>query len=77
MKLGVERLVLPAVPSVLNTWTTSFGFSQMTASERLQFVDYTFLDFQDTIMCQKLLMNAPSAGSRQLKGSLMTFFFFV
>ncbi|EXB94106.1 Chromodomain-helicase-DNA-binding protein 4 [Morus notabilis] len=60
MGLGVERLILPAIPSVLNTWTTSFGFSQMTASERLQFLDYTFLDFQDTIMCQKRL-KVPSA----------------
>ncbi|KAF7816117.1 Increased DNA methylation 1 [Senna tora] len=55
MELGVERLVLPAVPSVLETWTTSFGFAKMTSSERSQFMDYTFLDFQDTVMCQKLL----------------------
>ncbi|XP_062085774.1 uncharacterized protein LOC133791882 isoform X2 [Humulus lupulus] len=68
MELGVERLVLPAVPSVLNTWTTSFGFSKMTASERLQFLDYTFLDFQDTVMCQKLLWSVPSAGLITLKG---------
>ncbi|KAF4369210.1 hypothetical protein G4B88_009508, partial [Cannabis sativa] len=62
MELGVERLVLPAVPSVLNTWTTSFGFLKMTASERLKFLDYTFLDFQGTVMCQKPL-SIPSAGS--------------
>lgn len=68
MELGVERLVLPAVPSVLNAWTTSFGFSQMADFERLQFLDYTFLEFQDTIMCQKLLMKIPSADSRPLKG---------
>lgn len=55
MQLGVERLVLPAVPSVLETWTSSFGFAMMTSFERSQFLDYTFLDFQDTIMCQKLL----------------------
>lgn len=59
MQLGVERLVLPAVPSVLETWTTSFGFAKMTSSERSQFLDYTFLDFQDTIMCQKLLTKTP------------------
>ncbi|KAJ9189423.1 hypothetical protein P3X46_000719 [Hevea brasiliensis] len=54
-ELGVQRLILPAVSSVLNTWTGSFGFSKMTDSERLQFVDYTFLDFQDTVMCHKIL----------------------
>ncbi|GAB4833169.1 hypothetical protein Ancab_031414 [Ancistrocladus abbreviatus] len=57
--LGVERLILPAVPSVLNTWTTAFGFSQMTKSERSEFLGYTFLDFQDTVMCQKLLKELP------------------
>ncbi|KAL1315653.1 hypothetical protein AAHE18_16G274900 [Arachis hypogaea] len=55
MQLGVERLVLPAVPSVVDTWTGSFGFVKMTEFERSQFLDNTFLDFQDTIMCQKLL----------------------
>ncbi|KAK9940808.1 hypothetical protein M0R45_017449 [Rubus argutus] len=70
MDLGVERLVLPAVPSVLNTWTTAFGFSRMTDPERLQFLDYTFLDFQDTIMCQKLLMKIPPAEPSLLRGTL-------
>ncbi|CAK9181680.1 unnamed protein product, partial [Ilex paraguariensis] len=59
-ELGVDRLVLPAVPSVVNTWTTSFGFSMMTDSDRLNFLDYTLLGFQGTIMCQKLLSEIPS-----------------
>ncbi|CAN6556443.1 unnamed protein product [Malus baccata var. baccata] len=71
MELGVERLVLPAVPSVLNTWTTSFGFSKMTPSERLKFLDYTFLDFQGTIMCQKLLMKNAPAEARPLKRTVL------
>lgn len=54
--LGVQRLVLPAVSSVLNAWTTSFGFSKMTDSERSEFLNYTFLDFQETVMCQKFLL---------------------
>ncbi|XLR48798.1 uncharacterized protein [Arachis hypogaea] len=54
-QLGVERLVLPAVPGVLETWTKSFGFDQMTEFQRSEFLDYTFLDFQGAIMCQKLL----------------------
>jgi hypothetical protein len=60
MELGVERLVLPAVPSVLDTWTKSFGFSVMKESERLNFLDYTFLDFQGTVMCQKPLKHTSS-----------------
>lgn len=59
-ELGVERLVLPAVPGVLKTWTTSFGFSVVEKSERANFLDYTFLDFQDTVMCQKILKKTPA-----------------
>ncbi|XP_071716162.1 uncharacterized protein [Rutidosis leptorrhynchoides] len=61
VELGVERLVLPAASSVLRTWTTSFGFSIMTESEKLNLLGYTFLDFQGTIMCQKLLMTGLSS----------------
>ncbi|GAB2285726.1 hypothetical protein Dimus_020163 [Dionaea muscipula] len=69
-ELGVERLILPAVPSVLNTWTTAFGFSQMTKSERSEFFTYTFLDFQGTVMCQKLLRKLPSCTLRKLRDIL-------
>ncbi|OMO84355.1 Zinc finger, RING-type, partial [Corchorus capsularis] len=66
MELGVQRLILPAVPSMLHTWTSSFGFSPMKPLERLKFVDYTFLDFQGSIMCQKLLLDRPSVESKLL-----------
>lgn len=56
-------MVLPAVSSVLNTWTTSFGFKKMTDSERLQYLGYTFLDFQGTVMCQKRLIDITLAES--------------
>ncbi|PIA45252.1 hypothetical protein AQUCO_01700645v1 [Aquilegia coerulea] len=54
-ELGVERLFLPAIPQVLHAWTTAFGFSKIIESERLKYLEYIFLDFQDTTMCQKLL----------------------
>ncbi|XP_074295012.1 increased DNA methylation 1-like [Silene latifolia] len=59
LNLGVEKLVLPASPSVLNTWTT-FGFTPITESDRLDFLGFTFLDFHDTIMCKKLLRKRPT-----------------
>lgn len=55
-EVGVERLVLPAVSSVLQTWTRSFGFSAMTESDKFKFLDFTFLDFQGTTMCHKFLI---------------------
>ncbi|CAL5202531.1 unnamed protein product [Lathyrus oleraceus] len=63
MQLGVKQLVLPAVPCVVDTWTGPFGFSKMTEHERSKFLDYTFLDFQGTIMCQKLLTKMLSPDS--------------
>ncbi|KEH34313.1 putative histone acetyltransferase chromatin regulator PHD family [Medicago truncatula] len=62
-QLGVERLILPAVPTVVDTWTGAFGFSKMPNFERSQFLNYTFLDFPGTIMCQKFLANIPSPNS--------------
>lgn len=66
MELGVERLVLPAIPSVLNTWKMSFGFSEVDKSERLNFLDYTFLEFQGTVFCQKVLKNSSLPASLSL-----------
>ncbi|KAF6170426.1 hypothetical protein GIB67_014356 [Kingdonia uniflora] len=63
-ELGVERLFLPAIPQVVKTWTTSFGFSKMTSCERLKFLKYIFLDFQDTTMCQKILKSTTSEVTR-------------
>ncbi|CAJ1941953.1 unnamed protein product [Sphenostylis stenocarpa] len=59
MQLGVERVVLPSISSTLKTWTGSFGFSKMADFEKSQFMDYIFLDFENSIMCQKLLGNIP------------------
>nr|GMD69257.1 increased DNA methylation 1-like isoform X1 [Ipomoea batatas] len=56
VELGVQRLVLPALPDAMNTWTGSFGFSVMSKAERQDFVDNTFLNFNGTIMCQKPLL---------------------
>ncbi|GJV10212.1 agenet domain-containing protein [Tanacetum coccineum] len=59
--LGVERLVLPAVPECANSWDF-IGFGSLVNGsdlEKLNFLGYTFLDFQGTHMCQKSLMTAP------------------
>ncbi|KAL9283903.1 putative histone acetyltransferase chromatin regulator PHD family [Arabidopsis thaliana] len=56
--LGVERLVLPAVPCVLNTWINSFGFTKMTISERKNFLKFTLLEFGRTILCEKILIKS-------------------
>ncbi|OMP03564.1 hypothetical protein CCACVL1_02370 [Corchorus capsularis] len=57
-ELGVEKLVLPAAPTALKTWT-KLGFSKMTDKEKLRLLRYSLLDFRGTIMCQKMLNTDP------------------
>ncbi|XVE83378.1 hypothetical protein DITRI_Ditri16bG0084100 [Diplodiscus trichospermus] len=57
-QMGIERLILPAIRQLRETWETSFGFLEMPLSERLQLLGYPFLAFQGTTMLQKLLRNS-------------------
>ncbi|XP_019188263.1 PREDICTED: uncharacterized protein LOC109182566 [Ipomoea nil] len=59
-ELGVEKLVLPAATSVLNTWISSFGFSVMEESTRLDLSGFNILNFHGTVMCQKPLVRTTS-----------------
>lgn len=71
--VGVEKLTLPAISTTLKTWTSSFGFSQITNAERLQLLKYTFLDFPDTVMCQKFLKkSSPSLQNQSSAISVVT-----
>nr|XP_043611247.1 increased DNA methylation 1-like [Erigeron canadensis] len=75
-ELGVRRLVLPAVSSVLHAWIRSFGFSVMSESEKLNFLGYTFLDFQGTTMCHKFLVtglpfSVPSISTGNSRSSII------
>uniref|UniRef100_A0A2P2JVR9 N-acetyltransferase domain-containing protein n=1 Tax=Rhizophora mucronata TaxID=61149 RepID=A0A2P2JVR9_RHIMU len=60
MKLGVERLILPATPSALGTWIGAFGFSKLADSDRNQYLDHNFLNFPGTTLCEKVLQKSPS-----------------
>ncbi|CAN6295465.1 unnamed protein product [Urochloa humidicola] len=75
LDLGVERLLLPAVPELLETWTGSFGFAVMSNSDRIELADNSILSFQGTTMCQKVLsvacknlqdQNVPSMSNSEL-----------
>lgn len=56
---GIVRLVLPSAQSALNTWTSSsIGFSVMSEAEISELTArHEFLDFKDTVMCHKILLN--------------------
>jgi len=55
LDLGVERLLIPAIPELLETWTGSFGFTVMSNSDRIELAENNILSFQGTTMCQKVL----------------------
>jgi len=54
-RLGVGRLVLHSSEDAINTWTKSFGYARMTSEDKCQFIDNTFLEFHNSIMCLKPL----------------------
>ncbi|XP_058080714.1 increased DNA methylation 1-like [Magnolia sinica] len=56
--MGVQKLLLPVTAKLLQCWNTSFGFSVATNFDRFKMLEYPFLEFNDTIMCQKLLTRA-------------------
>ncbi|KAK2391817.1 PHD finger transcription factor [Trifolium repens] len=59
IRLGVGSFVLHSSEDAINTWTKSFGFVRMTGKDKCRFIDNTFLEFQNSIMCLKLL-NRPT-----------------
>lgn len=65
--MGIERLVLPAISQLRETWEMSFGFLEMPLSERLQFLGYPFLAFQGTTMLQKFLSD--SIINKEMRGT--------
>ncbi|KAL9233346.1 hypothetical protein vseg_008363 [Gypsophila vaccaria] len=54
VELGVERLVLPGIAQLSETWVSSFGFTEMPASVRRELLGYPFVVFQGTTMFQKI-----------------------
>ncbi|CAK8540123.1 unnamed protein product [Lathyrus sativus] len=54
-RLEVESLILHSSEEAINTWTKSFGFVTITGEDKRRFINHTFLEFQNTIMCLKYL----------------------
>ncbi|KAL2941761.1 Increased DNA methylation 1 [Bienertia sinuspersici] len=63
VEMGVERLVLPAIAQLSDTWVSSFGFADMPAPLRRELLGYPFVLFQGTTLFQKILRRSAPAGS--------------
>lgn len=62
VEMGVERLVLPAIAQLSNTWVSSFGFTDMPSLLRKELLGYPFVLFQGTTMFQKILRRSAPTG---------------
>ncbi|KAM0947354.1 putative histone acetyltransferase chromatin regulator PHD family [Dioscorea sansibarensis] len=61
--LNVEMLVLSAIPSLVETWTSGFGFAPIGEEERKQLRDINFMLFPGTEMLKKNLCAPPATDS--------------
>ncbi|GMH11378.1 hypothetical protein Nepgr_013219 [Nepenthes gracilis] len=55
INMGIERLVLPAISQLRETWLTSFGFTEMSDALRQELSGYPFVLFQGTALFEKVL----------------------
>jgi hypothetical protein len=59
--VGVQKLVLPAVPEMQDYWTGPFGFQPMEDSLKRTLLELNLLVFPGTSILQKPLAILPAA----------------
>ncbi|KAJ0691810.1 putative histone acetyltransferase chromatin regulator PHD family [Helianthus annuus] len=58
--LGVEELIIPAIPALMQTWTTAFGFTPLEESKKQAMKRMSMLVFPGIVMLKKHLLQFQS-----------------
>lgn len=61
----VERLVVSAIPSSVDTWTSGFGFKPVEDEEKESLRNINFMTFPGTVLLGKLLYKQEVVGVRE------------
>lgn len=67
----VEKLVISAIPSLVETWTAGFGFEPLEDSEKQSLSHINLMVFPGTVWLKKSLFQAAEAD--QLSGECLVF----
>ncbi|KAJ0973358.1 hypothetical protein J5N97_021317 [Dioscorea zingiberensis] len=61
--LNIRKLIIPAIPDLLETWTKSFGFKLLEQSDKDEIMNLSMMIFAGTTLLQKTIHNT-DANSR-------------
>lgn len=62
-RIGVELLVLPAVPELMDTWRGAFGFQPLNSHQKKELTKLNLMAFPGTSLLHKFLPRSKSHSS--------------
>ena len=62
-RIGVELLVLPAVPELMDTWRGAFGFQPLSSHQKKELTKLNLMAFPGTSLLHKFLPSYKSNSS--------------
>ncbi|KAF6162770.1 hypothetical protein GIB67_029039 [Kingdonia uniflora] len=69
--LNIEKLIIPAISELMDTWILVFGFKPLEQSQKNKIKFMNMLVFPDTGLLQKLLQNSNSVEENVIHGSVV------